>query len=567
MAPRLHILGSFFVGLACCLGTPLVSMAQTPGTSVSAALDLYKNGLYQDAVAVGLSDLRSSPKNHELRFIVADSLQRLGKVDEAVLQFEALENTPYAAAAVMRLNALRGSRQMPSPKLVSNVRPPTLASSGYSAQPYQYVPPANPSLFGRPRQSELIQSKANPPEVAPVATSPKPQSAEQRIRELSVAEDYQAVGTEGLALLAQEKPDDSLQLVIANSLAWTGRLEEAVTTYQKLTEGKFANDANVGLANIERWRGRDDRAFPRYQAVLALDPSNAGALEGVELATRELVPRTVVSVGGTHDSSEIERKSATVSHRWRDRSGANIMEVELGGVKDSLFDNQVVERDVSLRYQALDLVLKPSLELSMPSSGNRNLYGKARLTFDEYQTSLDVGRVNWGKIAANPNALNLQLSASMLGVEAKTELSFGELTAHVDYFDISDGNALWTSSLRLASKWRPLGSHIKPFFGVETRETSFNTPNYWSPMRGFGTLYAGILAEWGQANWNFYTSAQTGAPLYGEAGTSWSLSAGGKRWVSRDLALSLNLWSMSSWRDNATYEAQAVTINLEKLWR
>jgi len=33
------------------------------------------------------------------------------------------------------------------------------------------------------------------------------------------------------------------------------------------------------------------------------------------------------------------------------------------------------------------------------------------------------------------------------------------------------------------------------------------------------------------------------------------------------LAISLNLWSMSSRRDNARYEAQAATVGLEKLWR
>ena len=123
-----------------------------------------------------------------------------------------------------------------------------------------------------------------------------------------------------------------------------------------------------------------------------------------------------------------------------------------------------------------------------------------------------------------------------------------------------------TTKLNLSSAWRPIGSHFTPFVGIETREAKFNTPNYWSPSEGSGTLYAGLLGEWGSADWNFYASGQTGARLYGDAGASWSVSAGGKRWLSKDVALSMNLWSMASTRDNATYRAQSANLNLEKLW-
>lgn len=417
--------------------------------------------------------------------------------------------------------------------------------------PFKYIPPAGTS--GKTEQSELALPKRSP--------------EQQRIIDLNAAGNYQAAGTEGLALISKEKPDDELQLIVANSLAWTGRLKDAIPTYQGLTKGKYANEANVGIANVQRWRGRDDQAAPLYRTVLAADPSNADALEGLELAGRELSPRTTLSFGGSSDSSDMQRRSATINHRWRDSSGSSIMEVETSNVRDALPTSQADQQDVTLRYQNLSLALKPSFELSMPTNVDHTLFGSAQIKLDDDQASLDIGRVNWGRIATNPNALASHLAASHIGLSETRDFSFGNLVGRINYFDISDGNSILTSNLHLASAWRPIGSNFKPFLGVETREARFNTPNYWSPSQGSGTLYAGILGEWGAADWNFYASAQEGLGLFGDAGTSWSLSAGGKRWVSSDVAISINLWSMASWRDNASYRAQSATVNLEKLWK
>lgn len=431
---------------------------------------------------------------------------------------------------------------------------------------YQYVPPASPGLsstsLSRGPMLSTLETK-NPANAA----IPTPSPEHQHILDLSAAGNYQAAGTEGLVLLGNENVDESLQLIIANSLAWTGRSDEAVPAYSGLVNGRHANAAKVGIANIQRWRGMDHLAFPEYQAVLALEPDNAGALEGLELATRELAPRTMVSFGGSMDSSSMERKSAAVNHRWRDPSGARIMEIEVSGVQDSLPGVSTAEDEVLFRYRALDLKLKPSLELSMPTKDNSDLFGRVHLSSQEYKASVDIAHVNWGRSATNPRALAAHLAANHVGLTLTRGMSAGDLTGRVDLFDISDGNRIVTSSLRLASSWRPMGSQVKPFFGLETRDSNFNSPNYWSPQQGFGSVYAGVLAEWGKADWNLYLSGQAGAPLYGEAGTSWSLSGGGKQWLSRNLAISLNLWSMSSRRDNARYEAQAASVSLEKLWR
>ena len=180
---------------------------------------------------------------------------------------------------------------------------------------------------------------------------------------------------------------------------------------------------------------------------------------------------------------------------------------------------------------------------------------------------VEMGVVNWGRFTVNPNAVAATLSASHFGLQGSHMFSFGRLVARVDGYGISDGNSILTSSLRLSPNWRPFGSHFKPLLGMETRDAKFNTNNYWSPALGYGSAYAGLLGEWGTEDWNLYASGQLGGPLYGEAGNSWSWTAGGKRWLTGDIAISLNLWGLMNQRDNAPYRANTFSLSLEKLWR
>lgn len=416
--------------------------------------------------------------------------------------------------------------------------------------PFKYIPQAG---MLSPSETNVQQPKRKP--------------EQQRIVDLNAAGDYRAAGTEGLALMAIEKQDEDLQLIVANSLAWTGRTKEAVPTYQGLVNGKYANEANVGLANLQRWNGRDDLAAPIYRTVLATSPTNADALEGLELATRELSPRTTLSVGASSDSSDVQNRSNMINHRWRDKSGSTIMEIETSAVKNWLPNIETRQQDLTVRYESLTLDLKPSIELSMPTGSNRTLYGSVRIKLVEDAVSLSAGRLNWGRMTTNPNALALGLAASHLGATAAHGFTFGTLRGRFDYYDITDNNRIISTSVHLASSWRPLGNNYRPFVGVQTRTAQFTSPNYWSPEMGSGTLYAGLLGEWGSADWNFYTSIQAGARLYGDAGKSWAIAGGGKRWLSDDLALSMTFWAMESVRDSAAYKAQSATLSLEKLWR
>jgi hypothetical protein len=429
---------------------------------------------------------------------------------------------------------------------------------------------AGPNLLLR--NSNFFESFKYIPAVSTGASSqtvsgPTRKPEQQRIADLHTAGNYAQAGTEGLGVLEEEKPDDELRLIIANSLAWSGRLKEATAAYQTITDETLVNDANVGIANVLRWRGMDHLASPIYREILAQRPDHSDALLGLEMAQRELSPRTTITLGDSSDSGEFRRGAATVNHRWRDESGFNVMEVELNGVRDAQPGTEFAQQDLTLRYQALGAQYKPAIELSAPSGDDRRLYGGLKVWLDDDRVQLDVGLVNWGRMSNNANALNLGLSASHIGGIGKRDTEFGNVTGRLDYYNISDTNTVWGTDLRLTSNQRPFGAAVKPFVGVETHKSMFRSANYWSPNEGSGALYLGMQGEWATDDWGAYAAGQTGFALYGDAGTSWSLSGGVSRWMTRDVALSLKLWAMVSTRDSLAYRAQSAYVALEKLWR
>ena len=373
--------------------------------------------------------------------------------------------------------------------------------------------------------------------------------------------------TEGVPLLAHETVDDEVRLIIANSLSWTNHLDAAIPVYEGLLQGRYAKEARIGLGNVRHWSGRDDLAVGLFKQALVADPANADALAGIASTRRELAPRTTVTLGTFNDSTGVQRHLLTTEHRWRDASASNIFAVEVGAVDDTLAAAQTRQQAVTLRYQGLGLPLRPSLELSVPSHSGGQVFANAVLHIGKNdQNLIDIGRVNWGYTALNPNALADHLAASHIGAQAVTTLPFGTVVGRVDHFSISDGNRINSGSVRLASAWRPFGKDFKPFVGVETRHASFNTPNYWSPAAGYGSIFAGVERDWEGADWNFSISAQVGERLYGEAGTSTALFASGKRWLSADFAAGFNASTQSSFRDGASYRAHTLNLTLEKLW-
>jgi hypothetical protein len=436
--------------------------------------------------------------------------------------------TPVAAQAIDSKSTLQAST----------------AETPIPLAPFQYVP--------SPRWKE------------PDATETANRSpAQKKIADLYKESKYSEVGSEGLALLTKEKIDDQLRLFIANSLAWTGNTKEAGQMYRVLQPSKYKSEATLGLANLHRWGGRDHLALPMYQDILKTEPENKDAMEGLRLAKRETQPRTTVVLGALKDSSNVEIRSAKLNHRWADDTLANQWEIETGTVQSKDTTVSVTRPSLTVRYKALETYLKPRLELG---SDGKNLYGNVGIAVGELPVLIDVGRVNWGEISSNPKALAAQLSATRLSVQTNVTFSTGNLFARAEFNNISDGNSITATAVRFTPAWRPLGSHFKPLLGMETRDSKQSKLEYWSPANGYGTVFAGMMAEWQDTDWNFFASAQAGTRLYGEAGSSWSASSGGKLWLNKEWAVGVRLWSMASQRDFQRYRAKSAFITVEKLW-
>lgn len=367
----------------------------------------------------------------------------------------------------------------------------------------------------------------------------------------------------GLPLLEASTGDDELRLFIANSLAWTGRLKEARTAYNSLSKGDLKADADLGIANINRWEGKDHLALIIYKSILKNEPENADAKEGLRLALREVRPRATVSLGGSKDSAGTIQRYLILNARWRDETNASIWEIESRNdrVENALIRTSSV--DLTVRYHLLETPFKPRFELGVDKN---NFYGNVGIELDVIPLKLDFGRVNWGKSSVNPRALASGLSAMHVGAQLNLPTAYGKLFAVADINKVSDGNTIISSSARFTPSWQPLGKNIKFFGGFETRSAKFASLSYWSPTEGYGSGYVGVSGEWGDSDWDINTSAQVGTRLYGEAGRNWGASLSAKRWISTDIALGMSLWAMASRRGTQEYSVRSANFTVEKLW-
>ena len=361
-----------------------------------------------------------------------------------------------------------------------------------------------------------------------------------------------------------ESLDEQLRFYIANSLAWTGQTKAAAQAYLGLTATKYKAEGQVGLANLARWQGKDMEASRLFSEVLRENPKNADALDGARLAQRELRPRTIITGGRSKDSSDVATRSLGVTHRWRSQSQLEIFEVEGAGVGAENPRIDVRRPELTLRYRGVERDYKPTAEIS---TNGQTVLGSASAEFGSLPLVMEVGRIDWGRTTNNPNAMANTLTANRFSVRASTDAKLGNIFARADSYSVSDGNRVVTTALRYTPSWRPLGPNFKPLLGIETRSAKFNTLNYWSPTDGFGSLSAGILGEWSAGSWSFYSSAQRGWPLFGEAGAGWSLSAAGKRWIADDTAVGLNYWAMISRRDGVPYRARSLFLTAEHIWQ
>lgn len=399
----------------------------------------------------------------------------------------------------------------------------------------------------------------------PAAQAPQPAATEQ-IKQLYGAGNYRAAARLGSEQLLAEPGNTELRYMVANSYAWTGRSREAIEHYKALQGTDHADRARLGMANVYRWNGLSGLAAPLYRQVLAAEPENKDAAEGLAYAMRELRPQTRGRITWIDDSLDTERQAVTVAQGWTDRSLQHGFELEAGALQDQRNELKVNQRDLTLRYAGIANPLKPRLEISAQQKPRSTVFGSAEIQLPNTPVTVGVGRVNWGKMAFDPNALRANLTANNFGVRAAVPSDIGMWRMAYQGYRISDDNVIQDATVQYTPTWQPLKiPQIKFFVGFEGRKARFNSPAYWSPEDGnyLGTI--GVSGEWVDRRWERTILVQYGVPLGGEAENSYSASAGVRHWVSESLAVGLNLSAQKSQRTGA-YRANTAMLSVQGLW-
>jgi hypothetical protein len=391
---------------------------------------------------------------------------------------------------------------------------------------------------------------------------PRP-PAQQKLIQLNQDGNYVALAKQGAALLKKEKVDDQLKFIIANAMAWTGKLHPAETLYKTLLNGPMALDTKVALANIMRWRGKNYLAVPMYREVLAVDPTHEEATHGLKLSEDAMRPRTRLTMNKTHDSDQVNTNLVTLNHQWQTHDGLRTWGVELNRMSDSSPYANARQATVVLRHQALDKPMEPAVEIGL---GDR-LYGSITIRPTSLPVHVTVGKVNWGQMSLNPLALGQRLSALNLGASANFAGRFGSVSLTADTYHVSDSNNVQTGTVRFSPAVR-LPLHLRPVVGLEYRKAGFNTTRYWSPAVGYGLGYVGLEGDWSSKNdrWTVSASVQRGWGFYGEARPSWGGSLSGRYAISHHWSIGANLWSITNSRNDKPYKARSGIIFIERSW-
>jgi tetratricopeptide (TPR) repeat protein len=411
------------------------------------------------------------------------------------------------------------------------------------AQPPAFVQPPSPDAVSSPIPRGTLDPRAP---VKPLEDALRELDQDRRaapVLERYEAGDYEAAARQGLPLLGAGGAQHGLRFAIANSLAWTGRYDEASAQYRELFGTPYDARARVGLANMLRWRGQAHRAEPYYLEVLAREPGDKDALEGMALAARELRPAVTLRGARTEDN-ELRRDELSLSYRrwsadrrWRLEAGV------LGARQHSSFGDGS-PRGLFASAWSPALPLSPQVEAAYYDSGVRSarLFGILQAEPIPDRLKVRVGRVDWGRTAFSAAATADGLTARTAGLAAESSAGVGTLRGRVDLYDISDGNRIVDGEAQLTPRWQPLPWRLTWFGGVYARKAEREDPRYWSPDPAYAVGFIGVQRDWSFEQGELSASIRRGVALSRTAGDSWSGGVTGRRWLRQDLALGLEAW-------------------------
>jgi tetratricopeptide (TPR) repeat protein len=380
------------------------------------------------------------------------------------------------------------------------------------------------------------------------------------------AGDYWSVGSEGLDFLKKEPGNDTLRMIVADSLAWTGRYADAISQYQMLASTAQSDRAVLGLANVYRWSGRPDLASPLYQKILISQPDNPDALDGLNRINRELRPKTDVTLGRQSDSNSVMQNGTEISHYWRGDNLALKYQLSLITSRYTLTPINTRQREINFSVEHADMAMTPKLDLSVQQAPISKAFVSLRLKLDdEPDLDMTIGHVNWGNMAFQPQALLAGLVATHIGVDCSLITRPGTISATYNGYRVSDENQVQDVNIRFSPSWRPVGTEFRYYIGISGRFALRNVPTYWSPNAGYISTDIGFTDEWSMSNGDYSIYGQRGFGVGGEALNSYNMGFAAKRYIDRDWAASLSAGLLRNQRTDA-YHSKYLTFSVERLW-
>jgi tetratricopeptide (TPR) repeat protein len=375
------------------------------------------------------------------------------------------------------------------------------------------------------------------------------------------AEDYRETARLGLEILAADPEQHGLRFAVANSLAWTGRYDLAVEQYRALLGTRYDSQARLGIANVRRWAGQPDLAESLYLDVLEREPGNVEAQRGLQFAGREMRPSASLRIVQTEDN-DLAREEHWLSYRrwsedraWRfdvgalhERNKSPLVNSTANGLQGSVW--------------AVRLPLSPKLEASIYDS---EIFAAIQVEPFRDRLQIRLGHVNWGRIAFNASALAAGLTASTLGLFGEVHTGIGSLRGRLEGYDISDGNQVLDGELQLTPARQTLPWGLEWFGGVYGRGAEREDPRYWSPRPAYGLAFLGLRRGWHSDRADVTASTRAGVGFTDTAKTSWSLGLTGRYWLSNDIAIGLEAWTVDAPRP-ADYRVQQVAAFVQHLW-
>ena len=380
------------------------------------------------------------------------------------------------------------------------------------------------------------------------------------------AGDYWSVGSDGMDFLNTDPGNDEIRMIVADSLAWTGRYAEAITQYQKLAGTTLSDNAALGMANAYRWSGRPELAGLLYRQILTSRPDNPDAVDGLDRIDRELRPRTEITLGNKSDSNSVIQNSIEFNHYWRGEDAALKYELSLNASRYMHSSVDTHQREINLRFKHSDMALAPTLDLSVQQEPVSKAFAKLRLKLiNSPELHVTFGHVNWGYMAFQPQALLDGLDATQLGMDGSLLTRPGSISLVYNEYQVSDGNWLNESNLRFSPSWRPSGSEFRYYIGLSGRYASRNTPSYWSPDTGYLSTDIGFTNEWSLNGADYSIYAQRGFHASGEALNSYNMGFAAKQHIGHDWLASLSAGLLENQRADA-YHSKYLTLGVEMLW-